>query len=310
MTQATHKYEPEFSFALLHPRLWFTWLWLGLGWLVAQLPYPVLLFFGKHLGHLIKATSSSRRHVAEVNLKLCFPEKSELELNTLLNENFESTGIAVFETLMSWWSTDKKLKKLVQAEGIEHLEEALKENKGAVLLSAHFTTLEIGGKLLSFYHPFSALYRKHKNPVFEYIMHRRRNSFTQNAIERGNMRKMIKCLKNNEAVWYAPDQNYGKEHSIFVKFFGIEASTITATSRIASVYNSPVVPFFQKRLPGNQGYKLYFYPALKDFPSNNIEKDTQRINDLIEKEVKKLPEQYLWAHRRFKTRPTGTTPVY
>jgi KDO2-lipid IV(A) lauroyltransferase len=178
------------------------------------------------------------------------------------------------------------------------------------LLSAHLTSMEMGGRLLSMFHPFHPLYRKHKNPVFELVMHRSRSNHTDKAIERGDMRGMMRSLKQNVAIWYAPDQNYGSEQSIFVNFFGQPASTITATSRLAGIYGSPVVPFFQQRLPNNQGYKLTIYPALENFPTEDIAADTQRINNIIEAEIRKMPEQYLWSHRRFKTRPEGMESVY
>ncbi len=301
---------PGFTSALLHPRYWLTWTGLGLGWLAAQLPYPLLLELGKAVGWLIKTTSARRRHITLTNLSLCFPEKSPEQINELLDKTFDSIGIAVFEVLMSWWSSDKKLKKLVKIEGLENLKNALQQNKGVILLSAHFTSMEMGGRLLIMHHPFHPMYRQHKNPVFEYVMHTARSNYTDKAIERGNMRGMMRSLKDNIAIWYAPDQNYGSEQSIFVNFFNVPASTITATSRLAGIYGSPVVPFFQQRLPENKGYVLKIYPALENFPTEDIKADTQRINDIIEAEIRKIPEQYLWSHRRFKTRPEGMDSVY
>lgn len=253
---------------------------------------------------------SRRVHIAQTNLALCFPDKSDKEKQLLLDHHFESTGIAVIETVMSWWSSDHKLKPRVSIEGLEHLQNALKENRGVILLSGHFTTLEIGGRLLSFFAPFHVLYRQHKNPVFEFVMHRARSKHYDKAIERGNMRGMMRSLKDKMAVWYAPDQNYGTENSIFVNFFNIPAATITATSRLAGMNQSPVVPFFQERLPDNSGYVLRIYPALKNFPSSDVGNDTQRINHIIEDEILKMPAQYLWTHRRFKSRPEGQPPLY
>ena len=310
MAKKHSKFEPRFSSAMLHPRYWLTWIGLGIGWLVAQLPYSLQMNLGRLIGRLMQKSSKRRERIARINLQLCFPDKTDAEINQLVQDNFASVGMASIEIMMSWWSSDHKLRKLARIEGLQHLEKALKQGKGVILLSAHLTSLEMGGRLLSMFHPFHPLYRQHKNPVFELVMHRGRSKHTDKAIERGDMRGMMRSLKQNFAIWYAPDQNYGSEQSIFVNFFGQPASTITATNRLASIYGSPVVPFFQQRLPDNQGYQLRIYPALDNFPSDNVEHDTQRINDIIEAEIRKMPEQYLWSHRRFKTRPEGMPPVY
>ena len=295
---------------MLHPRYWITWLGLGLGWLASKLPYALQLFLGRLIGKAIKKFSARRTHIARTNLKLCFPEKSESEIESILQLNFESTGISVMETVMSWWASENALRKLVRVEGLENLEKALAKGNGVILLSAHFTTLEIGGRLLSLFSPFHALYRQHKNPVFEYVMHKGRRNHLEQPIERGNMRGMLRSLKKGFAVWYAPDQNYGPEKSVFVSFFNVPAATITATSRLAQLNNSPVVPFFQQRLKDSKGYVLRIYPALENFPSDDVETDAQRINHLIEDQILMMPEQYLWAHRRFKSRPDNQPSVY
>lgn len=304
------KYEPSFTPDMLHPRYWLTWTGLGLGWLAAQLPYSLQMNLGKLLGKVIQKSSKRRERIARINLELCFPEKPADEIKRIVDDNFASVGMATIEIVMSWWAPDRKLEKLARIEGLEHLEKALEQGKGAILLSAHLTSMEMGGRLLSLFHPFHPLYRQHKNPVFELVMHRGRSKHTDKAIERGDMRGMMRSLKKNVAIWYAPDQNYGSEQSIFVNFFGQPASTITATSRLASIYGSPVVPFFQQRLPDNKGYKLTIYPALENFPTEDVAADTQRVNDIIEAEIRKMPEQYLWSHRRFKTRPEGMESIY
>lgn len=287
-----------------------TWLGLGFGWILAQLPFGLQMSMGKLIGKIMMKASARRVHIANTNLKLCFPDKSEEEINHILNANFESVGIALMETLISWWASPSKLKNRVTIEGLEHLENAVKENKGVILLGAHYTTLEIAGKLLAlFFTHFDALYRQHKNPVFDYVMYKRRKQYCENVIERGSMREMLRSLKKGRTIWYAPDQNYGAEHSVFVTFFGNPAATITATSRLAAMSKSKVVPFSHQRIDNNR-YVLRIQPPLENFPSKDITEDTQRINHLIEAEILKMPEQYLWSHRRFKTRPEGMPPVY
>lgn len=296
--------------AMLHPRYWLTWLGLGVGWLTAHLPFAWQMALGRIFGRLMFSMLPRRVHIARTNLKLCFPGQDEDSREQLLRASFTSLGIAVMETIMSWWAPDRVLKPRVQIEGLEHLQQALAEERGVILLSGHFTTLEIGARLLSIYSPLHVLYRKHKNPVFELIMHRGRSRHFEKAIERGNMRGMMRSLKQKMAVWYAPDQNYGVEHSVFVDFFNIPAATITATSRLAGLNHSPVVPFFQQRLADHSGYLLRIYPPLENFPSDDEVTDTRRINQLLEEEIMKMPEQYLWTHRRFKSRPDKQPSFY
>ena len=211
---------------------------------------------------------------------------------------------------MSWWATEKQLQKLVSIDGLQHLQDALQGGKGVILLSAHFTTLEIGGRLLALHAPFHVMYRKHKNPVIEQVMRKARIRNFEKAIPRKDLRTLLQSLKQNLPVWYAPDQDYGAKHSIFAPFFGIPAASITATSRIARMSGAAIVPFFQTRLPDNKGYRLTLYPALQDFPGEDIEQDTRRINQLIETAIREQPAQYLWVHRRFKTRPPGEAKFY
>ena len=302
--------EPHFQFSMLQPKYWLTWIGLGLGWIAAQLPYSIQIRIGRLLGKFIKKTSANRVHIARTNLTVCFPEKKPNEIDQLVNDSFESLGIATMEIIMSWWASNRKLKNLVTIEGLEHLEKALAKNKGVILLSGHFTTLELGGRLLTLFASFHALYRKHKNPIIEFVMHRSRVRHIEKAIERRNMVGMIRSLKENNAIWYAPDQDYGRGKSIFATFFNVPAATITSTMRLASMRGSPVVPFFQQRLKNGKGYVLRLYPELDNFPSGDDLSDAQRINNIIEQEILKMPEQYLWSHRRFKTRPENLPSIY
>ncbi len=279
-------------------------------WLIAQLPYRAQLAIGGMLGRMMYYASPPRRHIAAVNLRLCFPELSEIERTILLRRHFVSLGVSAVETAMSWWTPDKKLHRLAHIDGPEHLEQARKMGRGVILLSAHFTTLEIGARLLTMHTPIHAMYREHKNPLFEAVMRRARERRCEYAIPRGDVRALLNSLKMGLPVWYAPDQNYSSKNTVFVPFFGVPASTTTATSRLARMSGAAVVPFFQHRLPGARGYALTLLPALEDFPGADIEADTLRINQLIETQIRKAPEQYLWAHRRFKTRPAGERDVY
>jgi len=292
------------------PRYWPTWLGIALLWCLTRLPFGMQVWMGRGLGRLLMPVAPKRRHIVRVNLELCFPELDNPAIRQLIISNFESMGIALFEMGMSWWSSNRRLEKLFSVEGMEHLEQALAGGRGAILLSAHFTTMEIGGRMLAMRIPFQVLYRVHKNAAMEYIISRGRNRFTHKAILRDNLLGMRRSLKQNIPVWYAPDQDFGINKGAFVPFFGIPAATITVTSTLAKMANSPVVPFLQTRLPGTQGYVLKLYPALEDFPGESPEDDARRLNEFLEARIREQPEQYLWAHRRFKTRPKGEHSFY
>ncbi|MDH0894285.1 MULTISPECIES: lipid A biosynthesis lauroyl acyltransferase [unclassified Pseudomonas] len=304
--------RPQFRAYFLHPRFWLLWLGLGLLWLLVQLPYRVLLVFGRWLGALMYHTAGSRPAIAARNLELCFPDRSEAERARLLKENFASTGIAFFEMAMSWWWPQKRLARLAHIEGLEHLRQAQQEGQGVILMALHFTTLEIGAALLGQVHTIDGMYREHKNPLFDYIQRRGRERHNRDAtaIEREDIRAMLKVLRAGRAIWYAPDQDYGRKQSIFVPLFGIPAATVTATTKFARLGKARVVPFTQERLADGSGYRLVIHPPLADFPGDSEEADCLRINRWIEQAVSQCPAQYLWAHRRFKTRPVGEPRLY
>lgn len=303
---------PVFRPALLHPRYWPLWLGLGLLWLIIRLPYRVLLALGRLVGRLMHVFMRDRRHVAEVNLQLCFPQWTEERRRQVLRDNFESNGIALFEMAMAWWWPRQRLARLAHVEGLEHLHNAAAAGQGVVLVSLHFTTLELGAALLGQQVTIDGMYREHRNPVFDLVQRRgrERHNADARAIEREDVRAMFKSLRSGRAIWYAPDQDYGRKASVFVPFFGVPAATVTATSAFARLGKAQVVPFTQTRLPDAQGYRLTVHPPLAGFPGGDETADALRINQWAEQAIEQQPEQYMWVHRRFKTRPEGEARPY
>ena len=304
--------RPRFRRYFLHPRFWPLWLGLGALWLIVQLPYGALLKLGRWLGLGMYRVATERRRVAARNLELCFPNMPYVERKRLLKENFASTGIAFFEMAMSWWWPKARLAKLAHIEGLEHLQAAQRDGEGAILMALHFTTLEIGAALLGQRHTIDGMYREHRNPLFDYVQRqgRERHNLDSLAVEREDVRGMIKLLRKGRAIWYAPDQDYGAKQSIFVPLFGIEAATVTATTHFARLGKARVIPFTQRRLEDGSGYRLVLHPPLQGFPGESEAADALRINQWVEQAVTECPEQYLWAHRRFKSRPVGTPKLY
>lgn len=303
--------QQRFSPALLHPRYWLTWVGFALWWLLAQLPYTWQLRLGRGLGWLLWHLAKRRRRIAERNIALCYPRLSAEEQARLVRANIESTAIAVFESGMAWFWPARRLRKLFTVEGIEHLQRAAQQGQGVLLVAMHFTNLDIGGAMLCLEHSIDSVYRPHNNAVYDYLQRRgrERHSLATQLIPRHDVRTLVKALKAGRAIWYAPDQDYGPKHSVFVPFLGVQTATITATAQLARMGNARVIPFVQTRLPGG-GYSIRVYPPLENFPEGDDLADATRINTFIEARVRENPEQYMWVHRRFKTRPEGEPEIY
>lgn len=295
----THRRPAQSEGALLAPRYWPTWLALGLLRALEPLPVSVLMWIGRRIGDLAVLLPLKFVRIARRNLELCFPETSAAERERLLREHFRSVGVGIFETMISWWSSPQRISKLTQLEGAEHLQAALAHGRGAILLSAHFTPLELGGRVLCDRMALNIMYRPTRNPVLERFLIRNRSARAKRAIKRDDVRTLVTALRNNEPVWYAPDQSYRKKGAEMVPFFGIPAATNTATSRLARMTGAAVLPYFPERLP-NGRYRMVIHPMLDNFPSDDPIADAKRFNELVEDQVRKTPEQYLWLHRRFK----------
>jgi Kdo2-lipid IVA lauroyltransferase/acyltransferase len=288
-----------------HPRYWPTWLGLGFLRLFEPLPHGALYLLGRAVGLLAYLFPTPFKRIARRNIELCLPELGAGERQKILREHFAGLGCALFETAVSWWSSNKRVRRMTFIAGLEHLEAAQNTGRGVLLLSAHFNTIEIGCRALAARLPLNVMYRPTKNPLIGEFVHSRRAVQTRRAIPRDDVRTLIKALKDGEVVWYAPDQSFRKKGAEMVKLFGIPAATNTATSRIAGMTRALVLPYFFERLPGG-GFKGVIHPPLESFPTDDPVADTERFNHIVEAEVRRNPAQYLWIHRRFK----GLTPDY
>lgn len=286
---------------LLRPRYWPTWLAIGALRALQPLPHAVHVFLGRALGSLAVRLPLSFVRIARTNLGICMPELLEPQREALLKEHFKSLGLGIFETATAWWGSKRRIARLTQLEGLEHLRAAQERGRGAILLSAHFTTLEIGGRVLcdQLAGEINIMYRPTNNAVLERFLARNRSDRTKRAIQRDDVRTLITALKANEPVWYAPDQAYRKKGAQMVPFFGIPAATNTATSRLARMTGAAVLPYFQERMLDGR-YRMVIHPMLENFPSDDPADDARRFNELIEAQVRRVPDQYLWIHRRFK----------
>lgn len=293
------------------PRYWPLWFAFGLLRLTTFLPISVIHSLGSFLGLLLYRTVPSRRRAARINLKQAYPDYSDKEIEALNKSSFKSLGISVFETGIAWFKSDNTLMQQCQIEGREHLDQAMAKNKGVILLTGHFTTLEMGGRLIGNYvEKYNAVFKKAHDPLFNALMVHYRSKMGDELIETRNVRAIIRGLKNGHATWFGPDQDFANQEIVFTPFLGGIASTLTATAKLAKMTGAAVVPFYPVRLDKGKGYKLVVLPALENFPSDDIEKDSARVNKTIEDMVYRYPQQYLWSHKRFKTQPDRKTNIY
>jgi len=301
--------HPEFHKSFYRPRYWSTWLGLWFFRILGALPISIGLAFGRVLGDLFFLLARSRRRIAEVNIALCFPHLSAQEQHLLVRKIMHSTGKSVLETAMALWGSESKFKNRYTITGLEHIVAAQAKGQGVLLVGCHFTTLDAAARILAFHLKFDMLYRKDPNPVFAYNLVSARESFAGNAIARTDTRQLIKNLRHGNVVWYAPDQDYGPRHSVFAPFFGVQAATVVATARIAALGKAVVIPFAHYRDENNH-YQLVIEAPLEDYPTDDDVADATRINQYFETAIAKHPDQYLWVHRRFKTRPEGEASFY
>jgi KDO2-lipid IV(A) lauroyltransferase len=282
------------------PRYWPTWLALGVMRLVVMLPYPAVLAVGRGLGRIARRLPLPYVQVARRNIELCLPELDAPAREALLDRHFQSLGIGALESAMTWWGNDEHIATLSRVEGLEHLEAALARGKGAIVLLAHFTTLQIGARILNARMPINVLYRPTKNELLAAVSGGSFGRNARKAILRDDVRAMISALRRNEIVWYAADQSYRKKGAQMVPFFGHPAATNVFTSRLSQMTGAAVLYYATERLPGNAGWRAVIEPAFEDWPSDDAVADTRRYHERIEAQVRRTPDQYWWIHRRFK----------
>ena len=307
---AKHQSDKFVASDYWHPRFWAMWGIIGLLRCIALLPFGAQLQLGKLIGKCLPYTSGRRQRIIDINLLRCFPELSKRERNAIKNRSNKNIGISLLEMSMCWWWSEDRLRPLVEIRGKEHIDKALESGRGMILLTGHFTSLEIGARLLALFMPVQVMYRTQKDPLFDRFLYSKRSSYFVNAISRKNTRRLIKGIKKQIPTWYAPDQSFHDEKNVFAPFLGVETATITASSRLAQASNALMLRFYPERKRDGSGYILWIEPPLADFPSDDDIADATKINASIEKFVRQHPGHYMWIHQRFKTRPAGEAGFY
>lgn len=291
----------------LAPRYWLTWLGIGSLYVMAWLPIAVRFGLSRLLSRVLYHVASGRRRVAETNIKLCFPHLNPTEQRKLVKDIFYSSTLSFFETAEAWCRSSNLVN--YEIRGLEHLKQAREGGRGILLLSGHFGSIDLCGALLKDSLQYATVYRRHDSELFNYFMTRGRERYSTKTIARKDMRGLLRELKTGGVVWYAPDQDYGRKASVFVPFFGVSTATITMTSKVAKASNALVVPLSAYRTDDGRSIVLTFEPPV-NIPSGDDVEDARLINRWLEEKIKEHPEQYLWLHKRFKTRPDNEPSFY
>ncbi len=291
----------------IHPKNWLIVLGLLCTRIIVLLPFRIIVTIGQAMGLLLYRISSSRLQVARKNIELCFPALSATEQSNLVKQHFISLGIGFFEVGMARWKSNQSLKKIIEIKGIEHLIRAVKKNRGVILMSAHFTMLEISALIgrneivQEDLPPMVGMFRLGKNSIINQFFRNTRLRSAESLVTKFEVKDLIRALKDKKLVWYASDQSFTGKNAISVNFFKHPAMTNPGIIRIAKITGSPVLPYFPSRLANGKGYVLEVLPEIESFPSEDTNNDMKKIHALLEQHILQNPEQYYWIHRRFKT---------
>lgn len=305
----------SFSAKLLHPKYWLVWCAMGLWWLVIQvLPFRCQMWLGAKIGRLAAKLSERRRIITRKNIDLCFPELDDEAKEKLFWQTMESTGKGLFDTGIAWFWPYRRLKKVIDIRGVEHLLQAKESGQGILLLTYHFTSLEMGCAALNRHYPYlnRGVYRPHGNPVYDYIMRkgRERHGKGLEALPRKDVRGMVRALRKGNLLFFLPDQDYGHKYSTFVPFFNVDAATITSPSQLSKLGSARVFSMYCIRKQDGSGYLVEVFPEHLGYGEGDEREDALTMNRFLEQRIREYPEQYLWVHRRFKSQLDSNDDFY
>ena len=292
------------------PNHWPVWFGLLLLRLSCFLPVRAQIAIGKGIGRLAHRMVAKRRAIVRRNLALAFPELSADERNALALRHFEALGASIMELALARWGRDEKHLAITRIEGVEHIEAAVREGRGIIFLSAHFTTLEISGRVLKLNcPPFDLVFRRFRSDFLTEIIRTTREISGRETIEKSDIKRMVRSLRQGIPVWYAPDQSYNRKQSAVIPFFGVPAMTNIATSTLGRLGKAVALPYLPRRLPEG-GYVISVKPPIENFPSDDPVADTEKYVAILEEHIRLCPEQYYWIHRKFKNLPEPLPDYY
>jgi KDO2-lipid IV(A) lauroyltransferase len=289
---------------------WQAWIALGILWILIKLPPSLRIKIGKTLGKLAFLLPTQTKYTTEVNLRLCFPHLNAAERKTLLKKNFISLGIALIESAMAWLASKKQLQSLYTLHGYDHIRQAFQQGKGILLVTPHFTCVELVARFIGLEENFGILYRQHKKPWLASIQTYFRKRHFKYGIPSDQIKNLLRALRQNKAIWYAHDIDESGKRSVFAPFFGIPTASLTTVTDIARLSGAAVIPMQYFRRDDNMSYEIHFLQPLENFPSGEKLNDAIQLNSILESMIREKPEQYVWQYKRFKTRPHGEKRFY
>lgn len=277
--------------------------------LLAALPYGLVARFGESLGRALYRLPSKRKRIVQTNLRLCFPEKTEAQREALGRATLAHVIRSYLERGVQWYGSAKTLTALTELNSAIELADTY--DQPTIFLGFHFAGIEAGSMAYSILHPVASLYSPMSDPPTDLIARVQRARFGTEMIPRHrSAREVLRVLRSGKPLMLAADMDFGLRDSVFVPFFGVQACTLTAVSRLAALSEARVVPFMTEVLPDYRGYKLTIFEPLENYPCGDVAADALRTNQFLEAQIRNIPEQYYWVHRRFKRRPAGEKPVY
>ena len=286
-----------------------SWLGVFVLWLVHFLPLRWIGALGAALGSLLYRFGRGR--VTRINLALCFPHMTRAERDALAKRHFRMLGRNALELSVMVWGSEEQLLALTRCEGIEFLHEAERDKAPVIVFAPHFIGLNMGGIRVAYEWPGSAsVYSRQKNPVLDHVFLKARTRFGNPLLvsRQEGLRAVIRVIRTGKAFYFLPDMDFGRRDAIFSTFFDVPTATITALPRLAQITGARVIPVVTRQ--EGDHYVARFYPPWEDYPSGDVAADVRRMNAFIEDRIREMPEQYFWAHKRFKTRPEGEPNPY
>ena len=264
---------------------------------------------GRLLGGLLWTLAAPRRRITLVNLRLCFPELSDAERAALGRRTFGNLARALIDHGVLARADRAAFERFVRIEGAQHLTDPA--NRPLILVAPHFIGLDAGGLAVNTLARGVSIYARSRNPEWDRWLLEIRNRFNAPLLiqrEGFDLRAAVRALKDGLPFYYLPDQDPGERNGIFVPFFGIATATLPMVPRLAKMAGAKVSLCVTEMTA--DGYVFHIEPPLADYPSGDVEADTARMNAEIERWARRLPDQYLWTHKRFKTRPAGEPSAY
>lgn len=284
---------------------------LALMWLLHWLPLPLLGRLGEAVGSLLFIVMTPRRRITLINLRLCMPELSEPARRRLAKQHFQAYARSILERGILWWASESRLRRLIRVEAPGVPLDAFAAGP-LILLCPHFVCLDVAGVAIALEASACSIYAQQQNRVFDEALRRGRERFhpVQIFARTAGIKPVIRAMRAGLPFFMLPDMDFGIKDAAFVPFFGIPAATLTAPARIAATTGAAVIPVIATYLPRYRGWTVRFHPRWEDYPGDDLVVAARRMNAFIEEQVRTTPAEYLWTHKRFKTRPPGMASVY